>query len=128
MPGYLPPINSASGVHWRTKQGWKREASRQVFAALIEAKWRPAEGPFEFAHVTCLRRSSHVPDRDNLAESFKHVVDCIVRAGVLVDDAPNHARVTYLWAKAPPNAGGIEVVITEGDDPSRCSECGRLLE
>ena len=67
--------------------------------------------PYDFAEVSFVWHSSVEPDFINMANSFKPVLDGLVRHGVLVDDSPSHLRDIYSWEKAPRKKGYIEVEI-----------------
>ncbi len=115
LPG-LPRINSARGVHWRAKVA---ERKRWLWAlkAFIPAKRRPT-APLEHARVVLTRMSTHEPDFDNLAESFKIPLDMLTVAhgrglGILLDDSPRHIEVEYRWVKAKRGKGAVRIEVSE---------------
>ncbi len=72
--------------------------------------------PMKKAKLTLTRHSSSEPDFDGLASSFKHVIDGIVQAGVIVNDKMSViGQPTYQWKKARPKCGFITVRIESVD-------------
>lgn len=70
--------------------------------------------PLERAHVTCIRHSSSSPDYDGLVSSFKHILDALVDARVLMDDKMSVIGAPlYQWKKTKAKAGYIEVIVEE---------------
>jgi hypothetical protein len=71
----------------------------------------------EKASITYIRHSMKQPDHDNLAISFKHVQDGLVKAQVIIDDT--HAVIgvpTYLWLFRARRLGGLTTVKIERPD------------
>lgn len=70
--------------------------------------------PLQHAKLTLLRASSVEPDYDGLVSGFKHVIDCLVEAGILINDKRENIGVPdYLWEKAPMGKGFIRVTVEE---------------
>ncbi len=113
---FLPKLQTGLG-HWKGSWGERKRIRRRVAEMLMIKRARPPE-PLDFAVVACVRCSTTEPDVDNLAISFKGVVDSFVKEGVLQDDSPRHARLVYSWEKAQRGHGGIMVHIVEEE---RCS-------
>lgn len=66
----------------------------------------------EKAKITLTRHSSREPDFDGLCGSFKFCLDGLVKAGVILDDKVSViGQPTYLWVKASPGMGKIEIKI-----------------
>lgn len=109
----LPPLpNETMYRHWAVKrkiaQDWKQLIYLSVLDAGVPVK------PLRFARVTLTRCSSRRPDWDNLASSFKHVLDGLIEARVLEDDSPNHIGCPlYQWRKTTQKAGHIVVCVEE---------------
>ena len=84
---FLPRLNASSNVHWRKLQRERKRWYQEVAVAFVGRK--PKE-PLSRAELILERRSvgSINPDPDNLASSFKAVLDGLVRCGVLEDDRP----------------------------------------
>lgn len=108
LPG-LPDLQSNRYAHWRTRhthdKSWKEKVqwmARANGANLLQS-----------AHVVFTRQSTREPDADNLAASFKPLLDGL-KGSVIVDDSPEHISVEYRWEKAPRAAGGVLITIIEG--------------
>jgi len=84
----LPKLINAIGYrHWAVKvqeaRRWKQLVYQQcVFHKIGQLNLQKAE-------LELFRYSSREPDFDNLAGSFKHVIDGLVYAQVLKDDRPS---------------------------------------
>jgi hypothetical protein len=109
----LPRCNSASRMsRWviiREKNNWAR-----IMRAHI-GRHQPAK-PLKLARVVCRRYSSREPDFENLAESFKQVIDALVRLRVLEDDKRDNfvgRQPEYHWQQAPPRKGRITIDVYE---------------
>lgn len=106
----LPKIitNGSHGSHWAAtaeKKKWR------TLIALHVGRQGPVK-PLERAKVECVRRSSSEPDFDNLAASFKRVIDALVNCGVIENDKQtNIGQPVYLWEKASPKKGSITVKV-----------------
>ncbi len=104
----LPNITS-NGSHgsWRAKAAATKMWKNLVYMAV--GLKRP-DTPLERAKITLTRHSMREPDYDNLAISFKPVIDGLKFAGVIVDDKRmNIGRAEYLWVQAPPKKGFITI-------------------
>lgn len=82
---------------------------RIVFAVGIRAPKRPLQR----AQAILTRHSAREPDFDGLVHSFKSIVDGLKDAGVIVDDRPSNFKAEYLWKKATPGKGWLEVSLVE---------------
>jgi Holliday junction resolvase RusA-like endonuclease len=99
---------------------WQRAAAeRKKWRSLVEQATlgkRPSK-PLDTARITLTRLSSNEPDYDNLAASFKSVVDGLRDAGIIVDDKKkNIGACIYLWEKTSPKNGKIRVLVEEIKD------------
>jgi len=109
IPG-LPPCNTASNNHWRVRARQNRKWRHDTILA-AKAAGLPSE-PLWKATVTCTRHSSREPDFENLAHSFKPVLDGLVTGGVLVDDNQQViGQPDYRWERAAPRSGRITVEV-----------------
>ena len=108
-------INGGWGKsHWAVQAKYRREWRSLV--SLIVATKRP-DKPLNKAKLTLIRFSNTAPDPDNLAASFKHVIDGLVDAGVLVNDKyENIGMPNYLWEKTSPGKGKIKVIVEAAHD------------
>lgn len=70
--------------------------------------------PLKRARVSLTRGSSREPDYEALVVSAKPILDALVRAGVIADDAPRViGRPEYEWEKAPRERGYVRVTVDE---------------
>lgn len=68
--------------------------------------------PLEKAKLKLTRLSTRQPDFDNLALSFKYVVDGLVKAGVIVDDKYEViGESEYCWEKCKRDEQGVKVEV-----------------
>ena len=108
IPG-LPSCNSAAALGWRVRhaerKAWKGRVSNAVLCKL--GRWPST--PLDRARVTLTRCSSVEPDADNLASSFKFILDGLVMAGVIADDKPSVIDVDFRWERAPRGAGCVRI-------------------
>lgn len=116
--------------HWAVQSRERRYWRSAVAVCMIGHK---PPVPLKRAHLTLTRFSASAPDSDNLAASFKSVVDGLVDAGVLENDRyENIGMPSYQWAPAKRGDGHItvEVVeIREDDIPNAAlAQFGRILE
>lgn len=106
----LPPTLNSRG-HWRVKA--KLTKRWRLMAALTAKASRPA-APLSKARVTLTRFSSNEPDFDNLAGSFKPILDGLKSAGIILDDKRSViGRPTYNWEHAPRGSGKVRVEVEE---------------
>lgn len=109
IPGLPKMANQLLRGHWRARHGhavsWKSKV-RQA------AEYRRPEKPLEKAKLTLVRVSSVQPDVDGLVSSFKHIVDGLVEAGILVNDKPeNIGMPDYKWERGAQKAGHVKVKV-----------------
>lgn len=108
IEGLPKTYNSIGRAHWAVKAAEARTWISKVRGALRDI---PAV-PFKKATLTLTRVSTSCPDPDGLASSFKHVIDGLVRAGVIENDKfTNIGSPNYLWEKGKANQGFIKVEI-----------------
>ena len=124
----LPTLQADGFTHWRTRNAY-RKRRHDLVAQLVQVERARPTMPLELAAIACTRHSAgRHPDRGNLANSFKPVIDGFVQAGVLVDDRPEVlVEETYAHAKAPRGGGFITVTIrsasqTDRQNPATTSE------
>lgn len=114
----LPELQ-ADKMHWRTRAKYRKAWHSAVHWELRNNGWTGnilPPPPFEKAKLVCTRHSAgKAPDADNLAYSFKVILDGLVRSGVLVDDSPEHVVVEYHHKKAPRNRGYVSIEVTNTD-------------
>ncbi len=130
LPG-LPPMNTrATRRHWAVQH---HEASVWRQAVVWTVGRRRPEAPLRHARVTMTRYApgGREPDPDNLALSFKPILDALCqtesrvyrgrrrwirRANVLHDDDPKTIRLKdriYRWERVPRGNAHISVLVEE---------------
>lgn len=88
---------------------WKQ----MVYGALIGHM--PSQ-PFSHAAITMTRGSSIEPDFDGLVSSFKHILDGLKEAKVIVDDKMSViGQPKYIWERTPRKLGFVRVRV-EGEE------------
>lgn len=89
----------------RHASGWKlgklkKDCLTLMFSQLVTRRTSPLGGR---PQVLCVRFSSVEPDKYN--DGFKIAIDCLVKLGLIVDDAPKHIDLHQVWELAPPKQG-----------------------
>ena len=116
IPG-LPSINTASNNHWRVRARHNRKWRHDTILS-AKAAGLPAE-PLWKAKVTCTRHSSQPSDFENLAHSFKPLIDGLTvngGGGVLVDDNQQViGQPDYRWEKAAPKQGMVTIEVLSAE-------------
>ena len=96
----IPPLNSASNLHWRRKKTLKDLWTTKVKHALV-GKRRPAE-PVQTARVVILIGNSIAPDYDALVYGGKYLLDILNKdhERIIHDDGPKYiGKSDYHWTK-----------------------------
>lgn len=113
VPGLPKTVNELGRKHWAIKVKHNRKWEALVIYCLRAVATLPKE-PLKKVRLEFTRYSSVEPDFDNLVNSFKCVVDALVKHRVIEDD--KRAVVgypTYAWEKCKKNEGKIEIEIRE---------------
>lgn len=98
-------------AHWAQLQ---QEANQWKQTLLLYLANRKPVQPLERAKLTLIRGSSTEPDYDGLVSGFKHVIDGLVQAGILVNDKRENIGVPeYGWIYVSPKKGFIKVSVEE---------------
>ncbi len=114
IQGLPKTINQIGRSHWAVKAKeaklWKRLVVEQcVFHKMNDLNLTKAI-------LVLGRYSARETDFDNLAGSFKHVLDGLVEAKVIIDDKPSViGSPTFIWHKAPPMKGKITIEVLVQD-------------
>lgn len=90
------PNRKGQGHHWSREARYRKSWHWLVRCAVGNV--RPA-APLAHARVVLTRHSRRAPDPDNLAASWKPVLDGLVRARVLLDDSPAHVELASRWER-----------------------------
>lgn len=106
LPGLPKMMNK---VHSRWSRMSERKKWKSAVYCSIRQEDRPPE-PLAKAHITCIRRSSKVPDYDGIVSGFKHIIDGLIEAGIITDDSMEVIGVPdFRWEKVSQRQGEIEV-------------------
>jgi Holliday junction resolvase RusA-like endonuclease len=88
---------------------WHKLVAR--FAAIKPTK------PLPRAQIILVRATSRRPDFDGLVGSFKHVIDGLTEARIILDDSHECIGIPdYKWEKTSPKNSHIRVTVTEVSD------------
>lgn len=107
--------NSGGRAHWAMKakeaKKWKNLTKEAFLRWCGENNyWKVPD--LKKAKLTLTRCSAKEPDADGLVSSFKHVIDGLVEAGVIIDDKPSVIGFpNYAWEYARPKQGKIKVKV-----------------
>lgn len=105
----LPKRTNNQRANWRAVYAERKKWKALVAKQLLFLK---PEFPYQKAKLTLIRHSSVEPDFDGLVSSFKSAIDSLVEQGIIINDKPsNIGQPTYLWRKAPPKKGFIEIIV-----------------
>lgn len=119
IPGLPAMPNVLMYRHWAVKRKNALHWKRMVAYAVSGKK---PKSPLEKATVYLTRVSAREPDWDNLAASFKHVIDGLIVAQILADDSTKTiGQPKISWEKAAPKSGYIRVKVIELCDISPTS-------
>jgi len=106
----LPKTRNQMSYNWRAchaeAKKWKNHVIGQCeFLGITGLKLTNAK-------LTFIRCSSKELDWDNLITSFKHVLDGLTEAGVILDDKPSViGQPQFFWERCPPKQGKIKIRI-----------------
>lgn len=114
IPDLPPTVNVMMSWHWAKKH---KHARIWKNAVIMECMSRDiCHLNLNKASLTLTRHSSREIDADNLAGSWKWVLDGLVEAGVIVDDKPSIiGSPIFQWQKAKPMMGGVNIRIDAPD-------------
>lgn len=107
----LPKIlaNSMQGS-WKASHYAKKRWQERVINHVVLMRLKP-ESPLLRAAISLTRFSTHRPDQDNLAGSFKPVLDGLVKAGVIADDSNEIIDVKWNWEKTKRMQSRIRIIV-----------------
>lgn len=109
----LPKFTTNANSHWKARWVESKKWKREVGERIVYGRLGPDE-PLKHARLILTRYAyGRRPDSDNLRSSFKHILDGLVEARVLIDDSPDvigEPEVRWLPAKAKQGKIRIEVL------------------
>lgn len=108
----LPKMRNRMSFNWRMAKleadKWKNHVIGQCESLSI------TNLNLDKAKLTFTRYSTSEPDFDGLVSGFKHVLDGLVRAKVIIDDkASIIGQPTFKWEKSKPKQGKIKIRIED---------------
>jgi hypothetical protein len=107
----LPDLpNRLFSQHWTARH--KHNKKWHTLVALAVGHKAP-DKPLTKARLTLTRHSCRAPDPDNLAASFKPVIDGLRYALVIADDNPNVVSLEFHQERAGIKKGFITVRVDE---------------
>ena len=109
----LPPnlANHLKGMHWAT---WHRKRKAYYLRALVtERALRGQPQPFREARVEIDLYLPQRMDRDNAMARCKWAIDCLVRAGLVVDDREPYCVLAGLPGQFVVEPHGVAITLTE---------------
>jgi len=104
IPIVTPSLNETKKWHWtKERRYWKRNWDWLILAEIqrIRRRYLPSGVHVE---VRVKRFGDQLLDEDNLAGGAKGLIDLLVQHGLLVDDHPDHATLTYKQQYGTPKA------------------------
>lgn len=112
---FLPQLpNQIMYQHWSKKMNEAKRWKALVLSMCILHKIKDLK--LKNSRIYFTRFSSNKPDKINNAASFKHVLDGLTEAGVIVDDAPEFVDDKYAWEKTSRLNGHITIKIEDLND------------
>lgn len=107
----LPKTTNSNRGHWTTRMKEAKIWRRRVWAVALTSNQIPNE-PFNKAKITCTRFSSGKCDFDGLVSCFKHCIDGLIDAGIIINDTMDViGQPTYLHEDAPRGKGRIRIEV-----------------
>lgn len=111
----LPKMTNTIGhKHWRARHAEARKWKSLVVEACLLKRIQGLK--LNQAQITFTRYSSKEPDFDGLASGFKHCLDGLKVAEVIIDDKPSViGSPRYFWIQAPQRQGKIQIKVEAYD-------------
>lgn len=110
LTGLPKTTNGHSRAHWRSLH---KEATKWKRAVRFAINIVP-DTPIKKAKLLLIRRSSSEPDFDGLVSSFKHVIDGLIKAGIIESDKMSViGQPEYKWEKVSRGAGHIYIEVKD---------------
>ncbi len=110
IPGLPSMTNSSKYCHWTSRM---KEAQRWKTKVISACYGKAPPSPLKKASIKFTRYSCTRPDYDGCVSGFKHILDGLKRAGIIVDDNWEAIQSTYEWEKIGRRHGKIRVEVHE---------------
>lgn len=120
-------INAIGRKHWAVKAKEAKKWRKAVCLATVSQK---PLSPLAKAKISLYRYSSRCPDSDGLVSSFKHCIDGLISAGVIIGDSYKEIGMPeYKWEKAKNGEGKIKIIVESvPDNETSQDNCSRTQE
>lgn len=106
--------NTISGTHWSLRAKEARKWHQRLLGRMITQRISPPRKPLARAKLRLTRYSSRPPDYDGLVQSFKPVVDALIKTLIIADDNMEVVgKPEYNWERVPANEGKILIEVEE---------------
>lgn len=120
LPGVPKTVNATNRMHWTQRHKEAKRWKLAVFAECVRKKM--TELNLSKARLELTRFSSREPDFDNLAHSFKHIIDGLRAAKVIIDDKPSViGSPMFFWVKSSRKDAKIQIKIFSCETKALCS-------
>lgn len=114
LTGLPKTLNAIGRAHWAVKVKEAKRWHNAILGEMLITKSTFPKAPLKKARLVLTRYSSSEPDHDGLVSSFKHVIDGLIKNGIIENDKPsNIGQPEYHWLKAAKKAGKITVEVYE---------------
>lgn len=110
VPGATDIMNA--NANWKYRWSHAKRWKAMVAAAVLAYRAKPPV-PLTRSRLVLTRCSAVEPDPDNLAASFKPVIDGLREAGVIENDRSCNVEICYRWRKAPRGSKKMLVEVYE---------------
>lgn len=111
LDGLPRMVNKSFASHWKSRMTESRKWKMKIFKACCNS--RPSK-PLAKAKLVLTRFSSRSPDFDGLVSGFKHCIDGLKEAGIILDDKfDNIGQPEYKWEKVGPRNGKVIIEVYE---------------
>ncbi len=113
------PVLQSDKMHQRVRAAYRKAWHKRVAEQVMLSGARPRE-PWGPADILCVRHSAVEPDYDGVVNSFKPLIDGLIKARVIVDDRPSalgpgmewqEAAPRYQWKRAPRGEGRVTITV-----------------
>ncbi len=91
VPG-LTPAKCSPNARCHPMERHRAGKAYEMVVGLIANTHAPS-APFQRARITITQRAVRLADSDNFAARCKPAIDAVVRAGIVVDDSPDHVEL-----------------------------------
>lgn len=114
IQGLPQRYNTVSGRHWALRAKEAKKWHQRLLGRMITQRVMPPPHPLKRAKIRLTRFSSRPPDYDGLVQSFKPVIDALIKTLIIVDDNMDViGKPEYNWERSPSKMGKIFIEVEE---------------